>query len=137
MLLAGLVPSLSPRARLISVVRHPAIAAATLSESQMTDRPLRESITWVRLHYERFLQRARIPGEIVVRFEDVLNDPAGTLSAIASALGLDVVEAWIATAEEGICRPPRLRRFDRTVAAEAHRHLACLASELGYRGPPC
>jgi hypothetical protein len=134
MLGAPLLAKMSKRSRLISVLRHPAAAAASLSESSAIDRPLGESVDLVRMHYERWLTTPRLPLEVVIRFEDLLTEPRSVLKDLGVELGLTIVSGWTGAAAsvvEGWSHPGM--RHSRVIELAA-RDLADVSCALGYGG---
>ncbi len=77
-----------PDARFILVVRHP--VAVTLATRKWSDRSLAELLLhWDVAHQLAQADLAQLRRATVVRYEDLMADPAGTVARLLAFLGLD------------------------------------------------
>lgn len=95
---------LFPDSALVMVLRHPvAVAYATQKWSRTSTRSLLRH--WLAAHEVFAADRSRLRDLLVVRFEHLVADPAGTLGRVYRFLGLDPV----ATAQD--LRPDANERY--------------------------
>jgi hypothetical protein len=132
MLAAELAAGLGPAHRLVSVTRHPVAAAVSLSASNVVRMPIEESCALVRMHYERWLACNSYCNEIVVRFEDLLRQPAATLRAVGERLRLPGVDRWSLDAAILVGRVSDPRTECPALAKAAAGKLSDVTAALGY-----
>jgi hypothetical protein len=83
-----------PQAHLLHVVRNPWSAYADTKKRPVPLSMEHYALGWVLCQYYALLARDRFPGRAhIVRAEDVMRDPFGTLAPICEALGLQTADS--------------------------------------------
>jgi hypothetical protein len=83
-----------PNAHVLHVVRNPWSAYADTKKRPVPLSLERYLLAWTLNQYHALLERERFPGRLhIVRAEDVMANPAGTLGPVCDAIGVECAES--------------------------------------------